>query len=173
VTSTPTQADRVQPLELAAHVSAGLPARAARLLLIPDLCHHLLCGSVVGELTNAPTTQLLNVRSADWDDDLFERLGLPRALMPELVPAGSDIGRLRRGLVALDLPSVRVVAPATHDTASAVLGTPLEDGWAYISSGTWLLVGVERDAPRSMRRSSKPTSPTSVAPVARFGSSRT
>jgi rhamnulokinase len=115
----------------------------------------------------------LNVRSADWDDDLFERLGLPRALMPELVPAGSDIGRLRRGLVALDLPSVRVVAPATHDTASAVLGTPLEDGWAYISSGTWSLVGVERDAPRSMRRSSKPTSPTSVAPVARFGSSRT
>jgi rhamnulokinase len=134
--------------QLAAHVSAGLPARAARLLLIPDLCHQLLCGSVVSEVTNASTTQLLNVRGADWNDDLFERLGLPRGLMPALVPAGSEIGCLRRDLMAtLDLPPLRVVAPATHDTASAVLGTPLASGWAYISSGTWSLVGVERDAP--------------------------
>jgi rhamnulokinase len=134
--------------QLAAHVRVGLPPRAARLLLIPDLCHQWLCGSLVGELTNASTTQLLDVRRAGWNDDLFERLGLPRALMPELVPAGSDIGRLRRDLVTtLDLPPLRVIAPATHDTASAVLGTPLKAGWAYISSGTWSLVGVERDAP--------------------------
>jgi rhamnulokinase len=65
--------------------------------------------------------------------------------MPELVPAGSEVGRLRRALMAtLDLPPVRVVAPATHDTASAVLATPLKAGWAYISSGTWSVVGVER-----------------------------
>ena len=134
--------------QLAAHVKAGLPARAARLLLIPDLCHHVLSGSVVGELTNASTTQLLKVESPDWNDDLFERLGLPRALMPELVPAGTEVGCLRSGLLPTrGLASIRVVAPATHDTASAVLGTPLEAGWAYISSGTWSLVGVERDAP--------------------------
>jgi rhamnulokinase len=134
--------------QLAAHVRAGLPARAARLLLIPDLCHHVLCGSTVGELTNASTTQLLNLGSGDWDDELMQRVGLPRAIMPELVPPGTALGRLRADLaVALDLPALRVVAPATHDTASAVLGTPLERGWAYISSGTWSLVGVERAAP--------------------------
>jgi rhamnulokinase len=134
--------------QLAAHVNAGLPARAVRLLLIPDLCHHVLSGSVVGELTNASTTQLLNVEGADWHGDLFDRLGLPRALMPELVPAGTELGYLRSELrPTRELASIRVVAPATHDTASAVLGTPLEAGWAYISSGTWSLVGVERDAP--------------------------
>jgi rhamnulokinase len=134
--------------QLAAHVSAGLPAHAVRLLLIPDLCHQLLCGSVVGEVTNASTTQLLQVQRTEWNDDLFARLGLPRALMPPLVPAGTEVGRLRRDLMAtLGLPAVRVVAPATHDTASAVLGTPLNAGWAYISSGTWSLVGVEREAP--------------------------
>lgn len=134
--------------QLAAHVSDGLSARAARLLLIPDLCHQLLCGSVVGEITNASTTQLLDVQSADWNDNLFARLALPRTLMPPLVAAGSEVGRLRRHLMTtLGLPPVRVIAPATHDTASAVLGTPLNAGWAYISSGTWSLVGVERDAP--------------------------
>jgi rhamnulokinase len=133
--------------QLAAHVRAGLPPRAARLLLIPDLCHHALCGSVIGELTNASTTQLLNRCTAMWDDDLFARLGLPRALMPELAPAGTAVGRLRSDIaVLLDLPPLCVVLPATHDTASAVLGTPLAPGWAYISSGTWSLVGVEREA---------------------------
>jgi len=68
--------------QLAAHVRDGLPANAARLLMIPDLCHHLLCGSNVSERTNASTTQLMNVRSGTWDSMLFERLGLPRDLMP-------------------------------------------------------------------------------------------
>lgn len=134
--------------QLAAHVRAGLPKRAARLLLIPDLCHHLLSGSLAGELTNASTTQLLNLETGGWDDELVAGIGLPRTLMPELVSAGTEMGRLRSDLAAaLDLPALRIIAPATHDTASAVLGTPLEHGWAYISSGTWSLVGVERDRP--------------------------
>lgn len=134
--------------QLFAHVRQGLPPQAARLLLIPDLCHHLLCGSTASEYTNASTTQLLDARARAWADDLFVRLGLPRALMPEIVQAGTTLGRLRAHLRdELGACDLRVIAPATHDTASAVAATPLEPGWAYISSGTWSLVGVERDAP--------------------------
>jgi len=134
--------------QLAANARDGLPASAARLLMIPDLCHHVLCGSLVGEHTNASTTQLLDVHDGGWDTILFERLDLPLALMPEIVTAGTDLGALRPRLQSeLGVGPLRVVAPATHDTGSAVLGTPLEPGWAYISSGTWSLVGVERESP--------------------------
>jgi rhamnulokinase len=116
--------------------------------MIPDLCHSALCGSTCGEPTNASTTQLLNIETGAWDDRLFERLKLPRALMPELRPAGTDLGPLREELRRdLGLPGASVVQPATHDTASAVAGTPLRASWAFISSGTWSLVGVERTAP--------------------------
>jgi rhamnulokinase len=134
--------------QLQAHVQAGLPRAAARLLMIPDLCHHLLCGSETSERTNATTTQLLGAASGAWDDELFARLDLPRRLMPDIVTAGTRLGvllpewRARLGLGAID-----VVAPATHDTASAVAGTPLAPGWAYVSSGTWSLIGVELDRP--------------------------
>jgi rhamnulokinase len=134
--------------QLAAHARAGVPERAAHLLLIPDFCHHHLCGSLVSERTDASTTQLLDARSGMWDDGLIERLGLPRRLMPDIVDAGSRLGTLSPRLCAdLGITPAAVVAPATHDTASAVAGTPLEAGWAYISSGTWSLVGVERRDP--------------------------
>jgi rhamnulokinase len=134
--------------QLVAHVREGLPATAARLLMIPDLCHHALCGSLSGERTNASTTQLLNVRDGRWDPALFERLSLPLDLMPEVVPAGTDLGVLRPALQSeTGVGALRVIAPATHDTGSAVAGTPLEAGWVYVSSGTWSLVGVERGAP--------------------------
>jgi rhamnulokinase len=134
--------------QLYAHVSSGLSPRATRLLMIPDLCHHHLCGARVGELTNASTTQLLAARSQQWDDGLFEALGLPRELMPDLVTAGTPLGRLADGARRrLGIEPLTVVAPATHDTGSAVAGTPLEPGWAFVSSGTWSLVGIERDGP--------------------------
>jgi rhamnulokinase len=134
--------------QLRAHVREGLPARARRLLMIPDLCHHHLGGGVQGEYTNASTTQLLDARTRSWDDDLVRRMELPRALLPPLVAPGTELGMLRTTLQReLDAPALRVIAPATHDTASAVAGTPLAPGWAYVSSGTWSLVGVEcRDA---------------------------
>ncbi len=134
--------------QLVAHVADGLPRGAARLLMIPDLCHHFLCASASSEPTNASTTQLLSARHGNWDEGLFSDLGLPRDLMPPLKPAGTVLGWVRSDLRdALDLPALRVIQPATHDTASAVAGTPLIDGWAFISSGTWSLVGVERPAP--------------------------
>jgi rhamnulokinase len=134
--------------QLYVHVREGLPAGARRMLMIPDLCHHALCGSTSGEHTNASTTQLVDVRTGKWADDLFSRLGLPREVMPEVVPPGTNLGELRPALQKeLGLGPIRVMAPATHDTGSAVAGTPLGPGWAYVSSGTWSLVGVERTSP--------------------------
>ncbi len=134
--------------QLHEQVREGLPRGTRRLLMIADLFHHALCGSGSGEYTNATTTQLLDVRTRRWADDLFSRVGLPRELMPEIVPSGTPLGELKPALQKeLGLPGLRVVAPATHDTGSAVAGTPLEPGWAYVSSGTWSLVGVERTAP--------------------------
>jgi rhamnulokinase len=134
--------------QLAAHVRDGLPPGTARLLMIPDLCHHRLCGSTTTELTNASTTQLLDADRSGWNDELFRRLGLPRRIMPDVVTAGTRLGALSaEWQAACGVGPLDVVAPATHDTGSAVAGTPLEEGWAYISSGTWSLLGIEREHP--------------------------
>lgn len=134
--------------QLRAHAREGLPTAAARLLLIPDLINFFLTGRAACEYTNATTTQLVGARTGQWDVELIERLGLPAHLLAEIVPAGTDLGALAAGMAdSPGLEGARVVAPATHDTGSAVAGAPLADGWAYISSGTWSLVGVERAEP--------------------------
>jgi rhamnulokinase len=134
--------------QLYAHAADGIPVEASQLIMIPDLVNHFLTGQAVTEYTNATTTQMLNASTRTWDCEMIDRLGLPSRLLGELVPAGSDLGLLKPALAdELRLEGVRVVAPATHDTGSAVAGTPLEDGWAYISSGTWSLVGIERATP--------------------------
>jgi rhamnulokinase len=116
--------------------------------MIPDLVHRHLCGSDSSEVTNASTTQLLDARTRTWDTELCRRLGLPTAVLPPLVAPGTELGRLRPSLARrLGLAELAVVAPGTHDTASAVAGTPLEPSWGYVSSGTWSLVGLETAAP--------------------------
>jgi rhamnulokinase len=134
--------------QLYAHAKEGIPRGAARLLMMPDLFHARLADTALGEYTNATTTQLLSPRTGTWDEHLFGALRLPRELMPELARPGDLLGVLRGALQGeLGLPALPVIAPATHDTGSAVAGTPLRPGWAYISSGTWSLVGVERKGP--------------------------
>jgi rhamnulokinase len=125
--------------------------RAARLLLIPDLLAYWLTGEQSTEVTNASTTGLLDVRQRDWSVALLERLGLPGHLFPDVRSAGDPIGTLLPDVatetgVAAATP---VVAVATHDTASAVAAVPAAPGsrFAYISCGTWSLVGVELPAP--------------------------
>jgi rhamnulokinase len=131
--------------QLAAHVQSGIP-NSARLLQIPDLINFFLSGKAVSEYTNATTTQLVRAETRVWDRELIARLDFPPGLFAEIVPAGTNLGPLQSSVAAeLELQNVDVVAPATHDTGSAVAGTPLKEGWAYISSGTWSLVGVERD----------------------------
>jgi len=132
--------------QLMAEARAGSLQRADRLLLIPDLFHRLLSGAAVAEYTAASTTGAYDMASGRWAVDLLDQLGLPTHLLPEVVDAGTDLGPVRP-----DLPgyaAARAVAPASHDTASAVVGVPLTDpGAAYISSGTWSLVGVETREP--------------------------
>lgn len=122
--------------------------RAETILLLPDLINYCLTGKKSVEYTNATTTQLVNADLADWDLELLGSLGLDKSKVPNIIPAGTDLGWLKQEIAnELNLPNVRVTVPATHDTGSAVAGLPLEKDWAYISSGTWSLVGVELGQP--------------------------
>jgi rhamnulokinase len=110
-----------------------------RILLIPDLITYWLTGEQGAELTNASTTQLLDVHSRTWAVDLVRRAGLDPAILPPLREPGTHVG---------DVGSVPVIAVASHDTASAVVGVPASgSAFAYISCGTWSLVGLELDRP--------------------------
>jgi rhamnulokinase len=132
--------------------AAGSPqlAAARRLLLIPDLLAFWLTGVERAEITNASTTQLLDVCRRTWSTELMHRIGVDPVLFPALCEPGDRIGELTPAtLDATGLTgSVPVVAVGSHDTASAVAGVPAQgERFAYISSGTWSLVGVELDEP--------------------------
>jgi rhamnulokinase len=132
--------------------AAGTPQleAAATLLMIPDLLGYWLTGSVGAEVTNASTTGLLDVRAQAWAASLMGRAGLRPALFPPLRRPGDVIGELRPDVAAgTGLPAgLGVVAVGSHDTASAVAGVPAQGGnFAYISCGTWSLVGMELDRP--------------------------
>lgn len=117
-------------------------ARANRLLMLPDVVHHLLSGSDVTEFTSASTTGALDMRTGEWAAPLLDHLGIPSRIMPPVVPPGTDVGPLLEADGALT--GARVVLPPAHDTASAVVGTPFAgEHELFISSGTWSLVGVE------------------------------
>jgi rhamnulokinase len=124
---------------------------AERLLFMPDLFHFLFTGVKANEATIASTSQMLDPRTTRWASELLKKFGIPAAWLGEVVPAGTVLGRLRSS-VASDCGvegAPVVVAPASHDTASAVAAVPARgDNWAYISSGTWSLMGVELDTPR-------------------------
>ena len=126
-------------------------AEASTLLLLPDLVGFWLTGEIGAEATNASTTMLYDVRSRGWATGLAERVDVPVRLLPAIREPGDVVGHLLPEVAAatgLD-PSTPVTAVGSHDTASAVVGVPFEDPRraAYISSGTWSLVGVETDAP--------------------------
>jgi len=128
-------------------VESGLGDAEAS-LLIPDLVAFLLTGIQVAERTNASTTGLVDVHTGEWDAGLIAELGLPAHLFPRLVDPGAPLGPIR-GAAAADIgAALDVVAVGSHDTASAVVAAPLSTpDAAYISCGTWGLVGVELDAP--------------------------
>ncbi|HSN43427.1 MAG TPA: FGGY-family carbohydrate kinase, partial [Propionibacteriaceae bacterium] len=123
---------------------------AARLLLMPDLISHYLTGRSVAEVTMASTTGLLDARTRRWSpetiDDLTRLYGLPLGrVLPDLVEPGTVLGPVDRSVVD---SAAQVVAVGGHDTASAIVSVPATGGdFAYISSGTWSLVGLELDEP--------------------------
>lgn len=108
-------------------------------LSIPDLLNNWLCGSRACEFTHATTTQMVNPRTGDWDRDLLAKIGLPTEIFPEIVPPGTRLGEFN---------GIPVIAPATHDTGSAVVAVPTTTkNFAYLSSGTWSLLGLELQEP--------------------------
>jgi rhamnulokinase len=124
---------------------------AQTLLLMPDLFHYALSGVRSAEYTIASTTQMLSAQACAWDNDLLQQLKLPARLLPEVSMPGTVLGKVlpevasRTGLDA----QTPVIAPASHDTASAVAAVPAvsNNKWAFLSSGTWSLMGVELDKP--------------------------
>jgi rhamnulokinase len=125
-------------------------AAAQTLLMMPDLFNFLLTGLCRGEYTIATTTQMFDVAAANWATPLLEAFELPTSILPQITQPATVLGSLRLDVAAeCGLPSLAVVAPASHDTASAVAAVPAAAGqdWAYISSGTWSLMGVEIDRP--------------------------
>ena len=128
----------------------GLLGQAETLLMIPDLLGYWLTGEVGAERTNASTTQLYDVRARSWSAELAERVGVPASILPTLREPGDVVGTLLSEVAeetGLSL-STPVIAVGSHDTASSVVAVPAADErFAYISSGTWSLVGLELDAP--------------------------
>uniref|UniRef100_A0A7C4QUR1 Rhamnulokinase n=1 Tax=Schlesneria paludicola TaxID=360056 RepID=A0A7C4QUR1_9PLAN len=128
--------------------SRSLLDLADKFLMIPDFFHWLLSGSQVAEFTNATTSQCYHAVNRTWAYDLLRRFELPTHMFPEVIDPGTKLGRLRDSVAQrTNLPRIDVVAPATHDTGSAVAAVPTERTgsarWAYISSGTWSLLGLE------------------------------
>ncbi len=118
--------------------SAQLKA-ARRYLSVPDLLHYWLCGAQKCEFTHATTTQLYNPHKQDWDREMLAALGIPPEIFPEIIAPGTRIG---------DYEGSPVITPGTHDTASAVLAVPtVTENYAYLSSGTWSLFGLELPHP--------------------------
>lgn len=135
--------------QLAVDRDEGLLDPATAVLLIPDLIAYWLTGEQRAERTNASTTGLLDVQDGRWNGALADQLDLPTTLFPSLVDPGQRIGRLTHDVAAeLGATDLDVIAVGSHDTASAVAAVPLTGPHdAYISSGTWALIGCERERP--------------------------
>lgn len=140
------------PLNTIYQLAAETPerlSRASQVLMIADAFNFFLSGTARIEESNASTTQLYNPRTKQWSKKLLDSLQLPARLFPTIVPSGTHLGRLRPELVdETGLSQLEVIASCSHDTGAAVAAVPPSDGnWAYLSSGTWSLMGVELGSP--------------------------
>jgi rhamnulokinase len=121
---------------------------ARKLITIPDLLHYWLTGNAVCEFTNATTTQLVDPRTRTWARELIDRLELPSHFWSEIVECGTFLGNVLPGIARNSaLADTPVIAPAAHDTGSAVAAISAREGTAFLSSGTWSLLGTEVDRP--------------------------
>lgn len=130
--------------------SKVLESSACTLLMIPDLFHYFLCGVPAAEFTEATTTQMYSIETKNWSQHILSAAGVPRSWMPSIVAPGTCLGPLLPAVkCAAGFPSpVPVIATASHDTASAVAAIPdLDEASAFLSSGTWSLMGVQTSRP--------------------------
>jgi len=122
--------------------------RADTFLFVPDYFHYLLTGKKTSEYTIASTGQLLDPVKMDWDYELLDLLGLKKSIFTDISQPGTNLGGLRSELVEELGFDLDIILPCSHDTGSAVLAVPTsDDDYVYISSGTWSLLGIERDSP--------------------------
>jgi len=130
-------------------VGSSLLDAAQTLLFMPDLFHYLFSGVRKSEVSIASTSQMYDPRKKDWATPLLNELGVPTRLLAPIVPSGTILGDLLPGIAQeCGVGRTAVIAPASHDTASAVAAVPADGAnWCYISSGTWSLMGVELDDP--------------------------
>ncbi len=134
--------------QLLAMRGSPLLEAAETMLLIPDLMNYWLTGEKACEYTNATTTQLLDLQDGGWSTDLLKGLDLPSRILAPIVQPATELGPLLPGVAEEVGAGPPVFAVASHDTASAVVAVPAEgEDFAYISSGTWSLVGVELPSP--------------------------
>lgn len=119
--------------------------KTKKLILIGDLFSYFLCGKAFAEYTLASTSQLMDMKTGRWAEEVFKKLSLPRDIVPEVVQPGTVVGQLTEPIAEeLGCGQIPVIAIGAHDTASAVAAVPARGAkWAYISSGTWSLMGVE------------------------------
>lgn len=116
-----------------------------KIIFMADLVLYHLCGEIFSEYTLASTSQLMDMRSGRWSNELFDKLSLPVNVMPKIVQPGSVVGKLKKQIAdKIGCAQIPIVATGSHDTACAVAAVPAAgDNWAYLSSGTWSLMGVE------------------------------
>ncbi len=122
---------------------------ADKMLMMPDLFNFMFTGRKVSEFTIATTSQMYDPCKMEWSKELVEKLGIPYRILPQIIPPGTEVGALLPSIRdEIGLNDVSVIAPACHDTGSAVAAVPAKgQNWAYISSGTWSLMGVEIPEP--------------------------
>ena len=121
-------------------------AKATNLIFIADLFSYFLCGKIFGEYSLASTSQFMNMRTSQWSKEILDKLSLPIEIMPKIIQPGSVVGQLTSEIgKEIDCGPIPVIAVGSHDTASAVAAVPAtgDSNWAYLSSGTWSLMGVE------------------------------
>ncbi len=123
----------------------GRMEKAKSMLMLPDYFHFRLTGVKKQEYCNATTTGMVNSVTHTWDEEIIEKLGYKKELFGELAQPGTVVGDFTDEVAAIVGYKAKVILPATHDTASAVLAAPLEAQTPYISSGTWSLLGVEQN----------------------------
>ncbi len=126
-------------------LKSGRMAKAKSFLMLPDYFHFRLTGVKKQEYCNATTTGMVNAETHTWDEEILEKLGYKKELFGELAQPGTLVGEFTDEVAAIVGYKAKVVLPATHDTASAVIAAPLDAQTPYISSGTWSLLGVEQN----------------------------
>jgi len=136
-------------------VEPVLLEQADRMLMMPDLLHYFFSGEMINDATSGSTTQMVDPRHGEtgqWATSMLEKLGLPTGYLGEMVPSGTVVGKVRKPVAReAGVEQIQVILPGSHDTASAVAAVPVDESegktWAFLSSGTWSIMGVEVDEP--------------------------